>query len=130
MAGPIAIAVVADVAKARAGLNGVEGDLNGFGAKASKFGAVAKAGFLVAGAAAVGFAVSAVKSASDAQQSVDHQVGRFGRRKARDEHRAASEQAATIRVHLRDGNPPISWTPRVGGVHGSESVVVWFVRAA
>lgn len=29
-------------------------------------------------------------------------VGRFGRRKARDEHRAASEQAATIRVHLRD----------------------------
>lgn len=29
-------------------------------------------------------------------------VGRFGRRKARAEHRAASEQAATIRTHLRD----------------------------
>lgn len=29
-------------------------------------------------------------------------VGRFGRRKARDEHRAVSDQAATIRTHLRD----------------------------
>ena len=29
-------------------------------------------------------------------------VGRFGRRKARDEHRVAREQAATVRTHLRD----------------------------
>ena len=38
-------------------------------------------------------------------------VGRFGRRKARDEHRTASEQAATIRAQVRDAwmaEPPRS----------------------
>ncbi|WP_229780425.1 MobF family relaxase [Arthrobacter sp. BL-252-APC-1A] len=51
-------------------------------------------------------------------------VGRFGRRKARDEHRAASEQAATIRTHLRDvweAEPPRNprvlpeWAAQVAG---------------
>lgn len=79
MAGPIAIAVVADVARARAGLNGVGGDLNGLGGKTSRFGTIAKAGFLAAGAATVAFAVSAVKSASDAQQSVGATETVFGK---------------------------------------------------
>lgn len=41
-------------------------------------------------------------------------VGRFGRRKARDEQRAASEQAATIRARVRDvweAEPP-EWAAR------------------
>ncbi|WP_101601259.1 MobF family relaxase [Brevibacterium sp. Mu109] len=51
-------------------------------------------------------------------------IGRFGRRKARDEHRTASEQAATIRAHVRDAweaEPPRTpsalpeWAAQVAG---------------
>ena len=79
MAGPITIAVLADVANARRGLNGVEGDLDGLGGKTSKFGAIAKAGLAAAGVAAVGFAVQAVKAGSDAQQSLGATETVFGK---------------------------------------------------
>ncbi|MDJ1372633.1 MobF family relaxase [Gulosibacter molinativorax] len=51
-------------------------------------------------------------------------AGRFGRRKARDEHRAASKQAATIRAHLHDAweaEPPRApsalpeWAAQIAG---------------
>lgn len=107
MAGPIAIAVVADVAKARAGLNSVEGDLNGLGGKTSKFGAMAKAGFLAAGAAAVGFAVQAVKAGSDAQQSLgatETVFGKYADTVVADSKRAAQEFGLSANEYRENAN--------------------------
>lgn len=79
MAGPITIAVLADVANARKGISGVNDDLGGLGGKAKTAAKVVGAGLLAAGAAAVTFGVKAVSAASDAQQSLGATETVFGK---------------------------------------------------
>ena len=107
MAGPITIAVLADVANARRNLNGVESDVSGFGKATSKLGTVAKAGFLAAGTAAVAFGVQAVGAASDAQQSVgatETVFGKFAKSVISDSKAAAQEFGLSANGYRENAN--------------------------
>lgn len=79
MAGPIVISVLGDTRDLIRGLDQGESRLGRFGKAAGGLGKVAAAGLAAAGAAAGAFALSAVKSASDAQQSVGATSTVFGR---------------------------------------------------
>lgn len=80
MAGrPIVVSVVGDTRGLTRDLGQAEGRLGKFGRLAGGVGKAVGAGLAVAGVAAVGFAVKAVKSASDAQQSLGATETVFGR---------------------------------------------------
>lgn len=83
MANTISISVLADVARARKGIESVDNQLSGFGKSASKIGKVMKGAFAVAGAAAVaapvvGFLKDSVSAASDLNETISKTKTVFG----------------------------------------------------
>jgi hypothetical protein len=107
MAGPITIAVLADVANARRNLGGVEGDLDGLGGKSSKVGAMVKAGLAAGGVALAAFGVQAVKAASDSQQSLgatETVFGKFSAAVVRDSKAAAQEFGLSANEYRENAN--------------------------
>lgn len=107
MAGPITISIIGDNRGLNSSLNESEGRLKRLGGIAGGAGKAIAGGLLVAGAAAVGFGVAAVKSASDAQQSIgatETVFGRFASRVIKDSEAAASQFGLSANEYRENAN--------------------------
>lgn len=107
MAGPITIAILGDNRGLNRSLGQTEGRLGKLGGVARGAGKVIAGGLVVAGAAAVGFGVAAVKSASSAQQSIgatETVFGKFASRVVGDSKRAADEFGLSANEYRENAN--------------------------
>lgn len=107
MAGPITISIIGDNRGLNRSLDESEGRLRKLGGVAGTAGKAIGAGLLVAGTAAVGFGVAAVKSASDAQQSIgatETVFGRFASRVIKDSNAAANEFGLSANAYRENAN--------------------------
>lgn len=107
MAGPITIAILGDNRGLRSSIGDSESKLGKLGSAAGKVGKVVGGGLLIAGAAVAGFAVTAVKSASDAQQSLgatETVFGKFADRVIKDSNRAATQFGLSANEYRENAN--------------------------